>query len=905
MQFINKTPWLVLLLGLFCHALQTTAQSHPMNYASQEVLVQMAPSAVPQDVITLLPGWKIQRQVSEVLNVWLLSDFNTPEIEHNVFKHLQTLRKHPLVVQAQVNHWVEERHIVLPNDPELPQQWHLNNTGQSNGTVGADIGADAAWNVSTGGLTPDGDTIVIAVIDGALHINHADWGNNLWINYAEIDNDNLDNDGNGYTDDYRGWNAILNNDDINNYSSTSHGTSVSGLVAAKGNNGTGVSGINWNTKLMFVAATGAGGGTEADILAAYDYVLKARKTYNATHGQSGAFVVAVNCSFGFDATQAYESPLWCAMLDTLGHHGIITVGATANDPVDVEVVGDVPTTCPSNYMLAVTSLDHNNQKALNAAYGATSIDLGAYGVNVVTLKTGSTWYGTANGTSFAAPQVSGAIGLLYSAPCPNLIALSKANPAAGAAWVRDLILESVQPTPALEGITATGGRLHIGNMMAHYQAQCSECPVPYWLDATTIDSNAVQLSWIETITTEAVDLRWKAMGSTTWQTIYDVHSPIVLTNLNGCQSYQFMVSAQCANAQNSAWSAPLNFTTDGCCVAPELEITQVGDTYVDLQWVNVTAASDYSLLYRQAGSSVWSTTNIGFSNMFTLNGLSGCTDWEIAVRTRCGSEYSVQGPTLSFSTTSCGACLDADYCHVEANSADDEWIAKVEIDNWSHSSEGGAGYEDLSSADPANLLALYPGQSCLAAVTPGFSASAFTETFRIYVDFNGDGDFLDNGELAFDPGYGSNSIILGTFSAPNFTYEGLSRMRVMMRFSNNGTHFPQPCTNFDYGQVEDYCVWLVTAVSATSQQSPAHDALKLTPQPATDWVQVTLPAQESATEMVRYTLTDMEGKHINNNTAILSELAFTLRELGVLPSGIYMLRVQGEQGVYCEKLIKQ
>ncbi|MBL7798853.1 MAG: S8 family serine peptidase, partial [Saprospiraceae bacterium] len=343
--------------------------------------------------------------VAVSLNIWLL-EVATEETTERLA--LDWLNRQPDVRAAQYNRLLEYRAMptgLLPNDPLYSQQWHHRNTGAGGGLPGADHSAEEAWNITTGGLTPHGDTIVIAVIDGGIEYTHEDLTENLWVNRLEIPNDGLDNDGNGYVDDYRGWSNFTNNDQIAGVATT-HGTPVSALIGARGNNGIGVAGVNWDTKIIFVA----GNSQESVILASYDYVLKARKRYNATNGQEGAFVVAVNCSWGITGGQPADAPLWCTAFDSLGAAGILSVAATANTPVNVDSVGDLPTACPSDYLISVTSLGNNNLKAENAAWGATMIDLGAYGKDVFTARSGNS-YGTVNGTSFAAPQVSGAIGL--------------------------------------------------------------------------------------------------------------------------------------------------------------------------------------------------------------------------------------------------------------------------------------------------------------------------------------------------------------------------------------------------------------------------------------------------------------------------------------------------------------
>ena len=132
----------------------------------------------------------------------------------------------------------------------------------------------------------------MAIVDGGADLNHVDI--DFFKNIHEIPNNGQDDDGNGYIDDYDGWNAYSNNGNI---PSSSHGTHVAGISAAIGNNGTGIAGVNWGVKVMPIAGSSS---NESVVVNAYGYVLEMRSTYNETDGAFGAFVVATNSSFGVD-----------------------------------------------------------------------------------------------------------------------------------------------------------------------------------------------------------------------------------------------------------------------------------------------------------------------------------------------------------------------------------------------------------------------------------------------------------------------------------------------------------------------------------------------------------------------------------------------------------------------------
>ena len=367
-------------------------------------------------------------------------------------KVLRLLSSDKRVEAAQFNHVVQKRETV-PNDPSFAQQWHHVQSGDH------DIDSDLAWDITTGGATAAGDRIVVAVLEGGgSNYNHVDLIDNHWTNDAEVPGNGIDDDGNGFVDDYNGWNAGSNNDAIG---AGGHGTSVSGMIGAVGNNGNGGAGVNWDVEIMQVDM--GGGLTESNVIAAYNYPYTMRDLYNNSNGASGAFVVATNASWGIDGANPANYPVWCAYYDDLGAVGILNCGATANNNVNIDVVGDMPTGCGSDYMVGVTATNSSDVRTFSG-YGATTIDLGAPGESVY-LPSGSSGYGNTSGTSFASPCVAGAIAMIYSAPCADLASSALVTPQVAADAVRGFILDGVDVVDNLVGETVTGGRLNVRNAL--------------------------------------------------------------------------------------------------------------------------------------------------------------------------------------------------------------------------------------------------------------------------------------------------------------------------------------------------------------------------------------------------------------------------------------------------------
>lgn len=443
-----------MLLTLFFLITSTTAFSQ--NAIHNRLIVQLAPNSsieqLQSDIAAAGFDFRIIKPLSKSMRIWLIE---TDTLQTDPFTIKNAFYRRGDVLQVQFDYTLQIR-STLPDDLSFPLQWSLYNDGTTGGIADADIDADEAWDITTGGLTAFGDSIVIAVIDDGFYIDHLDL--NFWKNYDEVPGNAIDDDGNGYIDDFNGWNVLTETDVLDELG---HGTHVSGIAGAKGNNAMGVTGVNWDVKVMAISIGPA--ILESNALEGYNYAMEQRKLYDATGGEKGAFVVATNTSFGIDLEMPEDHPMWCAMYDSLGSIGILSVGATNNSNVNVDVLGDMPTACPSDFLITTNSLDKNDQKT-SSGYGAISIDMGAPGSLIFSTVAGNA-YNYLSGTSMAAPHITGAIALLMSAPCPWFIQAYKDDPQATALLLKDYLMTTTDYIPDLNGITVTNGRLNVNNAL--------------------------------------------------------------------------------------------------------------------------------------------------------------------------------------------------------------------------------------------------------------------------------------------------------------------------------------------------------------------------------------------------------------------------------------------------------
>ncbi|MGK0365835.1 MAG: serine protease [Saprospiraceae bacterium] len=806
-----------LLLCLLGFGSSLTAQQ--LTHAQGEILIKTEKDGVLrnaiQDLVTIdgvSTKLHLKKVVVKNLDMYLLA-FDFAAINENVM--LQKLARHNDILTAQFNHLIDLR--IEPNDAQFDQQWQYINTGQDGGTVGADIDMDLAWDITTGGVTANGDTIVVAALDDGIDLNHSDFEDNRWRNWAEIPGNGIDDDNNGYVDDYEGWNSTNDTDDI---AGGGHGTPVAGIMGAKGNNEIGVSGVSWNVKVMIIKNNFQ--TSEAGVLAAYGYALTQRQRYNESNGIEGAFVVSTNASWGINNGQPADAPLWCGFYDTLGEQGILNCGATANANFNIDETGDLPTACPSDYMISVTNMNRDDNKVTSAGYGLETIDLGAFGADTWTTAQGGGYAGF-GGTSGASPHVAGTIGLMYSAPCSNIATLALSDPAAAALAVRSYLFDGVDPNASLEGITVTGGRLNVRNALDLLLEDCGPCPPPSTLTAINITVDAADLTWVSNENSTLDTLQYRAVGVADWTDVPAAVSPISLTDLTACTDYEFRVKGSCPE-EDSGYSSPKVFRTDGCCTIPEgIIVSEATETSFIVNWEPLTAAQTYNVRWRQTGTTDWTEFNGAVNPSIAIADLTSCAQYEVQVATVCATETTEYSASATIITGGCNPCDEyAPYCERPAGNVVDEWIESISIaGNEIISGENGGEFASLE--DPIVIDASQPLEMVM---TPAYSGTQYAEFFTVWIDINHDLIFSDD-ELFYTSSASTMTAETANITLPLTVIDGVTRLRVRMNYNSPGT---DPCSGDPgwFGETEDYCVEIINAGLAPCVEVPNLDSLSTT-----------------------------------------------------------------------------
>ncbi len=343
-------------------------------------------------------------------------------------------------------------------DPMFNKQWGMN-----------DIGTPAAHKMGTG------KDVIVAVIDTGVDYTHEDLVENMWRNAGEIPDNNKDDDGNGYVDDIVGWDMVDNDnkpfdlagsilDIVLKGANPGHGTHCAGNVAARGNNGKGISGVAPEAKIMALRFIGANSGSTADAVKAIAYALN-----------NGAKILSNSWgSIGEDPADPVGNKALRDAVQMSEDAGALFIAAAGNgDPQtgvgysnDDNAKQAVPSSYPHESIISVAALDSSNNLGKFSNWGAKTVDIGAPGVVSFSTVTQASKYddtlldflgikATWDGTSMATPHVAGAAALYWGK-----------HPTATWREVKDAIMTSAVPISSLSGKVVTGAKLNAAALMA-------------------------------------------------------------------------------------------------------------------------------------------------------------------------------------------------------------------------------------------------------------------------------------------------------------------------------------------------------------------------------------------------------------------------------------------------------
>lgn len=467
----RRTHWLVwgVLLSVLCYVASQSgaaqsqdheAEAEPPaqpakpvpDYAIGQVIVRFKSEVAAQQAtqtltaLALDDGRQATCAIEDIDPAKLVSGLRLARVGTNedLAAVIAALRKRPDVQYAEPN--FKRRLQRIPDDPEYGQQWAFDAGSlyyPAEAVIVSDINVESAWDVTTG----NGDTVV-GVIDGGITPgSHGELYNSVWINPLESPGDNLDNDGNGFVDDYYGYDFFHNRGNINLVDEADgHARHVAGIIGAKGNNGIGVTGINWQSRMMSLKIFG---GDSEPYPTTFTNILLRAYGYARLMRQRGVNLRVLNNSYGGPGFSQAEYDA----INALNSAGILFVASAGNDQISNDLVPSYPASYDLPNVLSVGATDVGDELASFSSFGVRSVHLAAPGRRILSLGQSQS-YIRASGTSMAAPMVTGAAALLWSA-----------RPALSMKKMRALLLNNCDVIPALAGKINGQRLLNVGRAM--------------------------------------------------------------------------------------------------------------------------------------------------------------------------------------------------------------------------------------------------------------------------------------------------------------------------------------------------------------------------------------------------------------------------------------------------------
>jgi subtilisin family serine protease len=499
---------------------------------------------------------------------------------HSVIDAVKVYKSDPRVEYAEPNYIVKK--AIFPNDSSFYLQWGFHNTGQVvngiTGTPGADINAPEAWDIHTGT-----GTVVVAVIDTGADYSHPDISAHIWTNPFEIPDNGIDDDQNGFVDDIRGWNFAYGNNDPMDDDVDGHGTHVSGVIGAVGNNTLGISGISWNVRIMPLKFLDNNGeGAISDVIDAIDYAVK-----------MGAKVINASYTYPQSCSGATPSITEKNAIQMAGHEGVLFVAAAGNFGCDNDRYPFYPSSHKLDNIISTTASNQYDEFPSWSNYGINSVHVAAPGEDIY--STVPTWLGSYNymsGTSMATPFVSGLAALIMSYRTDFSLS-----------HVKETIIGSVDAKPEFLGKTISGGRINAFNALSSPGR-----PVrPTGLSASLISELQINLSWIDNSSLEEGFSIEKKTGQNGTYNPLNAQLPADTTDytdtsVNTTEGTAYYYRIRAFNSEGES-----SYSNEAVVVIPpaapsNLKASAVSDSGINLSWTDNSSLEEGFSIERKTGA---------------------------------------------------------------------------------------------------------------------------------------------------------------------------------------------------------------------------------------------------------------------------------------------------------------